>query len=697
MIDKDFVGPLRPLEQVEFISKFGDKGIIFGPVDKEVVAKLYPRLQGHYSDHEKNVVLFPEKYVDVRDKIRELGGIVEEKVGFKSTLEMNLKMLPYVAKIQDNRVVIKKQRSTGIAMDLWAIPSAIRNWAKDRWEIPLADAWRLDDFFIANADVVKVADSVKQVILTQGERRAKLDIIAQADDSDMWLPEMGGVKFRNFQKMAVDYVVTNGYKGLVAFDMGLGKTLIALTAAEHYRLTKKKDKKLKVLCIVPTAVIPNWKREIRKYAGEDRPVYTIEGGKPQSPDTIKQVLLHDDGYFLIGYPSMGSYVRAKARLEIKENGDAVQHDEVVTYMWAHLLNMGKFELAILDESHFIKTRNSHRTKGVLSLDLQRVIQLSGTPLLNRPAELHSLIKRHDPVLAGPAEAFERHFTAADGRSARNLDELRDTLKTFMIRRTKADVMKDLPPVNRIEESFDLSDTAWKDYQDVLKGIYRELDGMGNVVSEKDVPNILARIMRLKQVCARDKIDYIADLATEIYDQTEEEHKKVIVFSQFVNTPPMVSEIAKRLGAEALWFSGRHKPEERQAMVDRFNTEDDIHFLCVGIQAGGTGLNMTAAGSVIFCDHCWRPADHLQAEGRAYGRLNDPHSISAYYITAVKEFGDETVKTVEGYIQDLLAAKLEVIDSIIDGTEKSRMDVSIAKEIIRTIIANRKSLLREKKK
>jgi SNF2 family DNA or RNA helicase len=254
-----------------------------------------------------------------------------------------------------------------------------------------------------------------------------------------------------------------------------------------------------------------------------------------------------------------------------------------------------------------------------------------------------------------------------------VDELRQTLKSLMIRRLKKDVVKELPPKNRITHYHELSEGARELYKKVLEGIYIELDtwNPGAPGSEKKVASILVEIMRCKQVAALDKIDHTADLAVELHDSTEETngHGKVIVFTQFV---PIAHAIHRKLGNESVLITGELRPDHRMEVVDKFQNDPSVRFLVATWQTAGEGLNLQAAGYVLFNDLFWTPAHHEQCEDRAYGRLADPHPIDAYYIVAEN--------TIEEWIEKLLAAKMAVIETVVEGMQVDRSQ-SVIKELM----------------
>lgn len=237
----------------------------------------------------------------------------------------------------------------------------------------------------------------------------------------------------------------------------------------------------------------------------------------------------------------------------------------------------------------------------------------------------------------------------------------------------------MPPLNRITDLHELSAVAQGEYERVLKGVYKAIDDAGNNV-EKNINSILVQIGKLKEVCAKDKVERTVELAKELYDSSDENGeiaKKVLIFSQFKQP---VYEIAAQLGEGAICWTGDTPMEERTKLEYEFQNNPNVKYLVISLMTGQTGLNLTAAGHVIFNDLYWTPAAHAQAEERAYGRLSDLHGANSYYITAVN--------TIEDWIQQLLQAKLSLINNVVEGIDAER-DSSIAMSIIQKLKETRK--------
>jgi SNF2 family DNA or RNA helicase len=396
----------------------------------------------------------------------------------------------------------------------------------------------------------------------------------------------------------------------------------------------------------------------------------FSGETPGVRDLTRLVISKSDKWCIFNYDILAR--KAETAVEMKDaNGNTVRNNVVERYLWVDLINNSLFDRVAVDEAHYIKNTDSQRSKAVRMLTCKSITFMTGTPVLNRPGELWPMLTMIRPDQFPEEQTFLNRYTF-NGKEAKNVDELRALLKGIMIRRLKKDVIKDLPALERIYDWHEMGEREWEVYNKVLQGVYIALDAWnpGEAGAEQAVPNILAQIMRLKQVCAISKLDRVSDLATELYDTHENGGaSKVIIFSQF---KPVARGIARRLGNEAVWMTGDLNEHERQAVVDRFQNDPSVHFLCGTWQVMGEGRNLTAAGYVIFSDLFWTPANHQQCEERCYGRIGDMHGATSYYVVCKD--------TVEDWIQEILARKLRVINEVVEGIDSER-SASMANELL----------------
>lgn len=575
--------------------------------------------------------------------------------GSQEEVEKALKAPRYLVTLLDSKLIVRVKPGTNASI-IYNVTSSHYNEKSMCYEIQLNEGWRLWDA-LKNEENSEWTDEAKNAVLAEIEKRESLDTIAVSEDADynpgFINPEL---KLRPFQKVTGKFLEAANGRAIVAHQMGLGKTWCDLAYAWK--------NKYKTVVICPSSLKINWAREIKRLTGEVP--FTFRGTDP-SPQDIKRLLFNDDYRFAIFNYDILARKKEVSREVTDDSGNKYKAGMKERWFWIELINGAGFDLALVDEAHYIKNTGSQRSQAVRQLTVPRIIFTTGTPVLNRPGELWPMLTMLRPDQFPSEDTFINRYTY-DGRSARNVEELRQLLKPLMIRKLKKDVVKELPPIERIYETVELSEKAQKMYNKALSYIYVTLADWNpdEAGAEKEIPHLLAQIMRLKQICAIDKMDYIADKATEAYDTHENGGaSKVIIFSQF---KPVAKGIARRLGAEALCMTGDLNDGERQDIVDRFQTDSSIHFLTATWQVAGEGRNLTAAGYVIFADLFWTPANHAQCEERCYGRLGDMHGATSYYITARQRNDDETV---EDWIKELLAVKIATINEVVEGVEKDR--------------------------
>lgn len=593
--------------------------------------------------------------------------------GIASAIMMHLNAPTWMIDISDKRFKIAPgpRHDATVLRD---IPGC--QWQSDPnkryFTAPLSEAWRIYDA-LSKTEGVVYSDAAKDFTLKQVEARASLDKVGLAEEWDYDADFIGGHKLRPFQGVGCAFVEASGGRALLAYQMGLGKTPMSIAYAWK--------NKFRTLVICPASLKANWCRQVAKFTGVSPTVLT--GSKPTKYDIVS-LLTDKHPFTVINYDLIGSVSEYDDIKQDAEGYDHVQH--MRRFLWVEAINLAKFDLVIFDESHYIKNTDSNRSQAARGLTCGRIVHMTGTPVLNRPGELWPILTMLAPDTFPSEERFIAQYTI-DGKRARNVDQLQEALKSIMIRRKHSDVKKDLPPLDRITEYHEISPKALKLYNRVLAGVYERIadyDARGRG-GESNVANILAQIMRLKQVCAIDKIDETAELATEIYDSADEAdpHRKVLIFSQF---KACAYAISRRLGQEALCFVSRGANDfvtandaTRDALVQQFQNDPNIHYLVVTEKTAKEGHDITAAGTVIFNDLFWTPANHEQGEGRAYMRESDPHGITAYYMITEKSQGAE----IEEWIWELLKMKTNVIEQTVEGVEGSR-DASVAMDLIAKI-------------
>jgi SWI/SNF-related matrix-associated actin-dependent regulator 1 of chromatin subfamily A len=457
----------------------------------------------------------------------------------------------------------------------------------------------IHDFWIPKAAVIKdYKENVVEVDYSKYEKRPPL----------------------SHQKEAIEKLLKND-KFILADDMGLGKTTSTVIAS-----LESGSKKVLIIC--PASLKINWEREIRNYT--DKSVYICEGKKYEDADFI-----------ITNYDILKNFHDPKD----KENS---------------LILKTNFDLVVIDEAHYVSNAQAQRTKIIMDLtkDIKRLWLLTGTPMTSRPMNYYNILKLIDSPVSQNWMAYAiRYCNGYQFRvgnkkvwnvtGASNLEELRERTSRQILRRLKTDVL-DLPEKIMTPVYLRLKSRLYEG----LMGEY--YDWYNNRQEEsKSLSVQFTKLMKVRQVIAEEKIATTIELAENIIEQG----KKVIIFSNF--TEPL-KKIHEHFGKKSVYLDGSTSKPARQDAVDKFQESDKIQVFCGNMKAAGVGLTLTAAEAVIMNDLSFVPADHAQAEDRAY-RYGQKNNVSVFYPLFEN--------TIEGVIYDILSHKKQIIGTVMgdDGT------------------------------
>jgi SNF2 family DNA or RNA helicase len=559
------------------------------------------------------------------------------------------------------------------------IPGSEWDYAES-WIIPLAEGWRIFPALEETEGVV-YSETARTLILKQIEDRAKLDEIAGKEDSQdprilkldrmVWSKKLQKeLPFHEyllpFQRVGVEFMLVSGGRDILADDTGLGKTCQMIAYSEIIRM---EDPKAQIVCSIKAGSIPNWIREIKNLTGEDAVVCVNTNGKKH--DAIGKIM-QGAPYIIISHDMMGTY-------EKSDNGDK---EAEKNYNWTNMFTVLGIKVLLLDEAHQIRNLDTHRSKAHRKLiGIPYVIPATASPVINRTGEFWPLLNLIDPLTFASHQDFINTYTI-DGRIPDNVEKLHEMLRPRFIRRRRGDVDKDMDDVNRITRISPMSDSAMVKYEEVLQGFYQKLavfDPRGHGGEGSSVMHILTEILRLKQICAADKIPYTVELAQELIEESEGD-KKVLIFSQFLGS---AYGIAQALGHEAVCTVIKTDddfvsmtPEERDTLFEATREDPKIKYV-VTTEAAKETHNIEYCYWVIFNDQWWSPEAHKQGEGRAHYRMSNPHPIDAFYMLC-------DVK-IEHWMQELLDQKFDIIEATVEGIELSRdVSGSLAMDLIKKI-------------
>lgn len=510
------------------------------------------------------------------------------------------------------------------------------------------ELWRLSTILTREypSYTLKYDDASIELLNKQLERRSLINELSNATDApDVKISLINGEIFHGFQRVAVKFAEVTNYNCLLALDMGLGKTPISIAIAENLNA--------RVLFVVPATLKTNIFREIKKWTGKEALI--LSGSAPDTL-SVDSLIKNKIQYNIINYDIIG-------RETVVEKSKIAGVPDITVMKWVELINMSNFDLIICDEIHYIKNMSSLRSKGVRGLKSPHKIGLTGTPIVNRPLELYPSLNVVAPDKFQRESDFQNAFMDRNG-NPKNVNRLHELLQDYMFRRKKEDVIKELPPITRIDHFCTLSDKAKSHYDKALAGLYISLR---NPQYQRNINSILAELTRLKQIISDDKVQATVGLAQTAYEETGE---KVLIFSQFVETCHSIAGLLDN----KLIITGQNNDDERYKRIDQFQNDDSYKYMVLSTKAGAEGITLTKAHTVIFNDLCWTPKDHRQAEARCYGRMSDMHGAIAYYVQAEN--------TVDEMIGQLLMKKLAIIEEVIDNLHTDQGDSeSLVSELI----------------
>ena len=424
-----------------------------------------------------------------------------------------------------------------------------------------------------------------------------------------------------------------GVGGILADDMGLGKTVQALAV-----LLDRLDAG-PILVVAPVSVGFNWQRETERFAPTLRPILYRETDRDE---------------FL---KSLGP-------------GDMLITSYYLMQQHAEELSAVKWGTLVLDEAQYIKNSQTKTAQVARSLDADWRLALTGTPCENHLGDLWSIFRGVSPGLFGSWERFREVFAdpIEKGKVAERKHALSRVLRPFVLRRTKSEVLKELPARTEVLLTAELSDQERRQYEDARLWAVTQLTGL-EVENGKDPRfQVLAALTKLRQLACHprlvdptwDRTSAKLDLFLETVDELREGKHRALVFSQFTSHLALIREALDERKVAYQYLDGQTPPKQRQQRVDAFQHGEGEFFL-ISLKAGGTGLNLTGADYVIHLDPWWNPAVEDQATDRAH-RIGQTRPVTVYRLVAKD--------TIEEQILKLHADKRNLVAGVLEGTDQA---------------------------
>jgi superfamily II DNA or RNA helicase len=482
------------------------------------------------------------------------------------------------------------------------------------------------------------------------------DAIARVDPGDRLKATL-----RPYQQSGVRWLHLLSSLGLgacLADDMGLGKTMqvLALLLVARGPQGRRADGKMTAggseprrtsLLVAPASLLANWQSEAARFA----------------PD-LRTLVAHPSAMAGDAIRAIDSRALAETDLVITSYGTLARTPSLVQVSW---------RFAVVDEAQAIKSPGARQTRAVKQIDAQARIALTGTPVENRLGDLWSIFDFLNPGLLGSGAEFGRFTKRLAAGAQSGYGPLRALVRPYILRRLKTDpaVIADLPAKTEVTAFCPLARVQAALYQRSVTELAAAL-AAADGIRRRGI--VLAFLMRLKQICNHpshwlgDGVWAEADSGKfarlrEIAEVIAAKQEKALVFTQFREaTAPIAAFLASVFGRPGLVLHGETPVKSRQALVRRFQEDEDVPFFVLSLKAGGTGLNLTAASHVIHFDRWWNPAVEDQATDRAF-RIGQTKNVLVHKFVCrgtVEERIDALIDTKRQLSRDLLEGGGDVL-------------------------------------
>ena len=495
----------------------------------------------------------------------------------------------------------------------------------------------------------KLLDSNKQINVSKNEKFTELiESMGNTEISDDIKIDKDFEKIlRDYQKVGYKWLKTlekYNFGGILADDMGLGKTLQIIALLKSQIESKNKETSI-VVC--PSTLVLNWKAEVEKWCNSIN-VLIIRGSAEE-----RKILINDyKKYDLL----ITSYDLLKRDVENYEDKN--------------------FKYIIADESQYIKNSSTQNATSLKSLNGQIKFALTGTPIENSVAELWSII---DFVMPGYLynynkfkKKFEEPILKFEDKEA--LSRLKKLISPFILRRTKEDVLTELPEKNIMVLKNEMEEEQEKIYLSYLSQTKKELaEELAENSFEKSKFKILMLLTRLRQICCHPslfienykggsgKLKQCLDL---VKDAIESGHK-ILLFSSYTSMFEIIEKELNKSKINYFKLVGNTPISQRIEMVDEFNNDDSVKVFLISLKAGGTGLNLTSADVVIHYDPWWNVSSENQATDRAY-RMGQKNSVQVYKLitsNSIEEKINKMQEKKEKLSKDILSTKETFVNKL----------------------------------
>ena len=503
--------------------------------------------------------------------------------------------------------------------------------AKGKIKVPKYRAVYLDSLSKNNDNVVFEKDAKFNSLISD---------ISNSNLKNYEIPTLNCTSLREYQKVGFSWLKSlseYGFGGILADDMGLGKTIQIIALLKNAKLNSLGTS----IVICPSSLYINWENEIKKFAPEIK-TKIINGSVSDREKKISNIEKYD--------VIITSYDLLKR--------DIAEYESI------------NFKYIIADEAQYIKNNNTKNAKSIKELKGDIRFALTGTPIENSLSELWSIF---DFIMPGYLYSYKKFKEMFETPIIKDSDidisrKLQNMVAPFILRRTKSEVLKELPEkvvsimYNEMNEE---QSKIYKTYSlSAKREVKKELEENNLELSNM---KILSLITRLRQIASHPSLfleDYAGESSKvnqcmELVKEAYSSGHKMLIFSSFTSIFDILEEELNKNNIKYFKLTGKTKVDVRVNMVDEFNKSKDVQIFLVSLKAGGTGLNLVGADMVIHFDPWWNLSQENQATDRAY-RIGQRNNVQVFKLI--------TKNTIEEKIQDLQDKKSKIIDDIIKSGE-----------------------------
>ena len=491
----------------------------------------------------------------------------------------------------------------------------------------------------------KLLEQNSQIKVTKNQEYNRIIENATISDNTDDIPKRLEKILRDYQKIGHKWLSAldkYGFGGILADDMGLGKTIQILSVL--IKAKEQEKKRQASIVVAPSSLTLNWKSEAERFA-KDLDILIVNGNAEERKKKIKQIKKYD----LV----ITSYDLLKRDIE---------EYELLDYTFRYI---------VADEAQYIKNNNTQNSKAIKRIKASTKYALTGTPIENSLSELWSIFDYIMPGYLFTYKKFKKNYEIPIAREHDEeiLKKLKMIIEPFVLRRTKKEVLKELPDKTTIILNNEMQEEQEKIYLSYLAQARDELrEEIEDKGFEQSRIKILALLTRLRQICCHPSL-FISNYkegsgklnqCIELVKDAVQSGHKILLFSGYTSMFEIIEQSLKKEGINYLKLTGKTSVKDRFELIEQFNSDDNVKVFLISLKAGGTGINLTSADMVIHYDPWWNLSVENQATDRTH-RIGQTKKVQVYKLI--------TKNSIEEKIYDLQQRKKELIDNMLSTDTK----------------------------